>query len=99
MSMISHTVLASAANLVATPAVSPPQRREPRKRRWDRVPDLADAPDELLLAPSEVAALSGIAEVTWRLWRKQSRGPVWRMVEGMPRLTMGAYREWLAKAA
>ena len=38
--------------------------REPRKRRWDRVPDLSGAPDELLLAPSELTALSGIAEVT-----------------------------------
>lgn len=73
--------------------------REPRKRRWDRVPDLSGAPNELLLSPSEVSALSGIAEVTWRLWRRQRRGPMWLEIEGMPRLTVGAYREWLAKAA
>lgn len=69
--------------------------REPRKRRWDRVPDLSGAPDELLLAPSEVTALSGIAEVTWRLWRRQRRGPAWLVIEGMPRLKLGEYRRWL----
>lgn len=70
-----------------------------KPRRVDIIAELADAPDEMLLAPAEVSALTGFAEETLRLWRKQSRGPVWRMVEGMPRLTMGAYREWLAKAA
>lgn len=69
--------------------------REPRKRRWDRVPDLSGAPDELLLAPSELTALSGIAEVTWRLWRRQGRGPTWVVIEGMPRLKLGEYRRWL----
>ena len=51
--------------------------REPRKRRWNRVPDLSAAPDELLLAPSEVSALSGIAEITLYVWRKKGRGPAW----------------------
>jgi hypothetical protein len=70
-----------------------------KPRRVDVIAELADAPDEMLLAPAEVSALTGFAEETLRLWRKQNRGPAWRMVEGMPRLTMGAYREWLAKAA
>ncbi|HEY5795421.1 MAG TPA: hypothetical protein VIU82_10425 [Bosea sp. (in: a-proteobacteria)] len=69
--------------------------RSERPRRWDRVPDLSGAPDELLLAPAEVAALSGIAEVTWYVWRKQGRGPSWLLVEGMPRLRLGDYRQWL----
>lgn len=69
--------------------------REPRKRRWDRVPDLSGAPDELLLAPSEVSALSGIAEITLYVWRKQGRGPAWLVIEGMPRLKLGEYRRWL----
>lgn len=70
-----------------------------RGRRVDTLSALVTAPDEMLLAPAEVSALTGFAEETLRLWRKQNRGPTWRMVEGMPRLTMGAYREWLAKAA
>lgn len=68
----------------------------PTRRRMDGLTGLADAPDEMLLAPSEVSALSGFAEETWRLWRRQGRGPVWLDVEGRPRLTMGAYRAWLA---
>lgn len=68
-----------------------------KPRCLELVADLVNAPDEMLLAPAEVSALTGFAEETLRLWRKQNRGPAWRMVEGMPRLTMGDYRRWIAK--
>lgn len=66
------------------------------RRKFALIADLADAPDETLLSPAEATALSGIAPVTWRAWRQAGRGPVWRLVEGMPRLPLGEYRRWLA---
>lgn len=92
MSLQSHS--RRAATTSADPNLFPA-----KGRRVGSLSSLAAAPDEMLLAPAEVSALTGFAEETLRLWRKQRRGPAWRMVEGMPRLTMGAYREWLAKAA
>ncbi|CAH1656162.1 hypothetical protein BOSEA31B_11353 [Hyphomicrobiales bacterium] len=82
-------------------AANPPECREARanplvRRRFALIADLADAPDETLLSPAEATALSGIAQVTWRAWRQASRGPSWLLVEGMPRLSLGEYRRWLA---
>ncbi|HEY5798307.1 MAG TPA: hypothetical protein VIU82_25175 [Bosea sp. (in: a-proteobacteria)] len=74
----------------------PRKCRTEQPREWGNVPNLENAPDDLLLSPREAAALSGIAEVTFYVWRKQNRGPKWLLIEGMPRLRLGEYREWLA---
>lgn len=72
------------------------KRREPDAlRRRDLLLSLAGAPDETLLNPAQVVALSGLAPETLRLWRKQGRGPAWLVLEGMPRLKLGEYRRWL----
>lgn len=72
------------------------KRREPDAlRRRDLLSALAGAPDETLLNPAQVVALSGLAPETLRLWRKQGRGPAWLVIEGMPRLELGEYRRWL----
>lgn len=62
-----------------------------------RVAAAANGPDDMLLTTAEVSALSGFAEVTLRLWRRQGRGPSWLEIEGMPRLRLGDYRKWLAE--
>lgn len=72
------------------------KRREPdAAKRRELLTALAGAPDETLLNPAEVVALSGLAPETLRLWRKQGRGPAWLVIEGMPRLKLGEYRRWL----
>ncbi|GAC1330120.1 MAG: hypothetical protein NVSMB26_07180 [Beijerinckiaceae bacterium] len=54
------------------------------------------APDETLLTYADLAALSGFAVVTLRLWQSEGRGCPMRRVEGRPRFKLGDARRWLA---
>lgn len=62
---------------------------------YDRLRHIGGAPDETLLTPREVSALSGFEEVTLRLWHRQGRGPARTFVEGRPRYRLGDVRAWM----
>jgi hypothetical protein len=74
------------------------QHRE-RPGKISGLKTLDGAPDWTVLAPSEVAALSGAALVTLRLWKRQGRGPKQIRIEGRPRYRLGDVREWLNGAS
>lgn len=59
--------------------------------------EISDAPDEMVLTIQEVAAISGFAPVTIRLWNFQGegRGPQQIRIEGRPRYRLGEVRRWL----
>lgn len=60
------------------------------------IPDLEKLPDDALLTRQQMVALSGFALQTFKKWARQGRGPVLTYVEGRPRATVRAYREWVS---
>ncbi|MBB3997147.1 helix-turn-helix transcriptional regulator [Aureimonas pseudogalii] len=62
------------------------------------VPDISTLPDEALLSRRQLAGLTGYTEQALRKWTKQGRGPKTVYLEGRPRTTVKAYREWVAGA-
>jgi len=62
----------------------------------EQLPDLRDAPDELLLTRPEMAVV--MRTTTDRLERMEANGegpPVIRLGPGAPRYQLGTYRRWL----
>lgn len=63
--------------------------------------EISGAPDEMVLTIQDVAAISGFAPVTLRLWHFQGgdRGPQQIRIEGRPRYRLGEVRRWLASGS
>ena len=62
--------------------------------------DLDALPDNALLTDAQKAAHSGFSIYAFRKWRADGKGqgPATIYLEGRPRSTVGAYRQWLATA-
>lgn len=69
------------------------------RRDIDLAARLAGLPDDALASPAEAAAFLGFAPVTLRLWRRQSRGPAFVLIEGRPRYRMRELRDFAAGQA
>lgn len=71
-----------------------------KSRRYGTLQGISDAPDETVVTITEVAALSGYAPVTLRLWARTQpdRGPAQFRLEGRPRYRLGDVRAWLSGA-
>lgn len=63
-------------------------------------PDIDKLPGGALLTDGQKAALSGFSVAAFKKWRREGgqRGPATIYVEGRPRTTVRAYREWIAGA-
>jgi hypothetical protein len=57
---------------------------------------LRNAPDEVLITPKELEAMSGFTQAAFRLWRREGRGPRCVKVEGRPRYLLRDVRAWLS---
>lgn len=62
-------------------------------------PDLSRLPDEALLTDRQKASLSGFTVEAFKKWRREGRGPATIYIEGRPRSTVRAYREWIERAS
>jgi hypothetical protein len=65
------------------------------RRDFGLLAELTAAPDETILTPNEVAALSGFSPISLRVWRREGRAAAWRLIEGRPRYTWGDVKLWL----
>jgi hypothetical protein len=61
-------------------------------------PDIETLPGAALITRKEVAAVTGFATVTLRLWAKKDRGPPVTFLEGRPRYRVRDVREWMGAA-
>ena len=59
------------------------------------IPDFGSLPDEALLTRDQVAALSGFAVVTLKMWAPKGRGPKITYLEGRPRFKVRDVRAWM----
>lgn len=59
------------------------------------VPDLNSLPDHATLTRKQVAALTGFADITLRVWAGKGRGPKVTRLEGVPRYLVRDLRAWL----
>lgn len=62
------------------------------------VPDIATLPADALLTRNQVAALSGFALQTLKMWPAQGKGPRVTVVEGRPRYRVADIRQWMGAA-
>ena len=67
----------------------------PKKAHAQDVPDLSKLPPDALLTRDQVAALSGFAVVTLKVWAPKGRGPKITYLEGRPRFKVRDVREWM----
>jgi hypothetical protein len=65
-------------------------------RSYKTVPDLSKLPDDALLTDQQKSFHSGFSIEAFKKWRREGRGPATIYIEGRPRSTVRAYREWLA---
>lgn len=63
-----------------------------------KIPNIAGLPDDALLTDRQKAAHSGFTVQAFKKWRREGRGPATIYVEGRPRSTVRAYRDWIAGA-
>jgi predicted site-specific integrase-resolvase len=61
----------------------------------DNPPDLAALPPDAMLTRNQVAALSGFALQTLKMWPAQGKGPKVTTIEGRPRYRAADVREWM----
>ncbi|MCA3441957.1 MAG: DNA-binding protein [Rhodobacter sp.] len=59
------------------------------------VPDLAQLPPDAMMTRNQVAAVSGFALQTLKMWPAQGKGPKVTMIEGRPRYRVADVREWM----
>lgn len=62
-------------------------------------PDLNALPDHATLTRKQVAALTGFADITLRVWAGKGRGPKVTRLEGVPRYLARDLRAWLEGGA
>ncbi len=60
--------------------------------------DFQHLADDVLLDDAQIAALSGFSIPTHKRWRAEGKGPAFIRLNGHPRSTVGAVRNWLASA-
>jgi predicted site-specific integrase-resolvase len=58
-------------------------------------PDISALPADALLTRNQVAALSGFALQTLKMWPAQGKGPRVTTVEGRPRYRVADVRQWM----
>lgn len=58
-------------------------------------PDISALPADALLTRRQVAALSGFALQTLKIWPAQGKGPRVTTVEGRPRYRVADVRQWM----
>jgi hypothetical protein len=61
----------------------------------DLVPDISKLPDDALLSDRQNSAITGFTVDAFKKWRREGRGPATIYVEGRPRTTVKAFREWI----
>ena len=67
-----------------------------RQAAKSHVLDLDSLPDSAACTTRDVAALSGFAEITFKVWRKAGdRGPKVTRIEGKPRYLVKDVRAWM----
>lgn len=58
-------------------------------------PDISALPPDALLTRNQVAAVSGFAVQTLKMWPALGKGPRVTTVEGRPRYRVADIREWM----
>ncbi|MDM7971045.1 MAG: hypothetical protein QUV10_15635 [Paracoccaceae bacterium] len=58
-------------------------------------PDISALPADALLTRKQLAAISGFALQTLKMWPAQGKGPRVTTVEGRPRYRVADIREWM----
>lgn len=58
-------------------------------------PDISKLPADALLTRKQLAAISGFALQTLKMWPAQGKGPCVTTVEGRPRYRVADVRQWM----
>lgn len=58
-------------------------------------PDISALPADALLTRKQLAAISGFALQTLKMWPSQGKGPRVTTVEGRPRYRVADVRQWM----
>ncbi|MES2335198.1 MAG: hypothetical protein V4551_11055 [Pseudomonadota bacterium] len=59
------------------------------------IPDLDTLPAHALLTRAQLQRLTGLANITLRVWSSQGRGPKLTRIEGNPRYMVRDVKAWL----